>query len=269
MKPTLPFLLCLLLLSGCPARAPLGPTLADLPSASPEAARELVTMLQSAADQVTALRARQNVHLEGRLGQESFTQVVAFVRPDRLRLEFFATGLNTLTSILTTHDGALHVLDVLERKVFQGSAAPETIRRFASVPFAPEELMLWLVGRCAPPVEHELLGYEAYLQGARRIAKFTLFDGRVIVVTTSLERKGLLESMNVESVGGEQLFASQFHYGSAKDRVPESIDFWLTEQGAKGRLQYLQIAVNPDVAEMPERLFQGRTPHAATVVPLD
>ena len=137
---------------------------------------------------INAGRALIELELDATIGKKRLTQVTVFERPDKLRLEFFATKLNHLTALIVSNNQGIFALDTDRSIVYRGQVSVATIERLLTVPFAPEELMLWLVGRFAPPDEQKLLSTKVRVNNLENeaVIDYGLSDGRSLRLLCSI-----------------------------------------------------------------------------------
>jgi hypothetical protein len=268
--------------SACGFKSPPPPDLSASAALPEKDAHELLEELRHIALEIQSLRARLDVNLSNNLGDVALSQVVAFKRPDNLRLEFFATKLNTLTSILITRRGALHAVDPIHMKVYRGTSDAASIGRLLSIPFAPEEMMLWLTGRVLVPETEMLASIEAYSRDDQRSLVVKLPDSREMVAV--FEKSGphsqlRLMRFELRSKEGIRLLISDFSYATASSEAaassevdavfPEEIQFWVPDEKLHGVLRYERHELNPDFGPHLEKVFLGHTPSGAKVYYLD
>ena len=134
-------------LGGCALLRPRAPSIAGFNSLEYAESAQFLSAVESANREVRTGRVSMDSTFSKGVLHQTLKQTLAFDRPDKLRVEFFATALNSLLSLIVVHGGQVEALDAKESKLYRGATGPKNIERVVSVPFAPEELMLWISGK--------------------------------------------------------------------------------------------------------------------------
>lgn len=270
----------LFLFSSCGFKVPPPPQLKAHKELSAADSKVLLEELGVYTNRVRSFRGSFEVLLESVYGEEKLTQVLAFQRPQRLRLEFFATNLNALTALLITNGSSLHAVDPINNVVYRGQAKEEIIERLLSIPVSPEGLMLWSVARLKVPGENKAEDLELLRKGEEYALKYRESSKKDVlaVFRRRSEEYADLELLRFEvrKPDGERIFISDFEYSSdtednkgEKVRVPSEIVFWLPGKKLKGTLKSEKSKPNSEFGPRDERLFLGRTPAGAKIYYLE
>ena len=231
--------------------------------ASSEESKSYLLQAQQQAAAIHSLRALITARIKHLLSEETLTQVLVFERPDKLRLELFATNLNRLVVLISCHQGQLQAADPINHRLYQGAADYQNINKLLSLPFSGEELMLWAAGRppllsseSLPPVsvkveKSETRVYLSYAAGGGREFQmlFALQSGR------QLGRLLALDAADAEN----NRFSTTFHWDAGLDsdniELPRELKFSLDALGLRGVFHLTEARVNPDLTNVPEALF--------------
>ncbi len=272
--------LTLLSISACGFKVPPAPKTASHDILDAADTKVFLEELRTYSERVKAFRGRFELGIEGRYGEETLTQVLAFQRPRRLRLEFFATNLNTLTALLITNGSSLHAVDPINDIVYRGQASQSIIEQLLSIPFSPEGLMLWSVGRVPVPPVGDGETVRVLRKGKQYIVELKEPKNKSVLLVVQRRGDGYgeleISRYEVRRPDGERLFVSDYRYseegqGSEENliRLPEQIDFWLPKKKLKGVLTPDKSELNPEFGPRDEKLFLGRTPAGAKIYYLE
>ena len=273
-------LLCLLVhLAGCSLFAARGPDRLPRDLFVPlDQAKERVLLesLQRSNSELQSMRLLLESTIRKGVTRQKGRQVVVFQRPDRLRAEFFATGLNKLMALVSVSGDAVGLLDTDSQTFYRGMVSVETMEQVASVPFLPDELMAWFAGRLRIPKADEPFSFRGLVhpESGQIAAQLHLADGRTMFALfqrgSKLDLSGsvtgpiLLSSLEVTNELDKSLqFSATFSYGEAP--FPERISFFLPRREAEGDLLVSQYEMNPDFGSAREKLFAIRVPPQVTV----
>jgi len=190
-----------------------------VPVPAEEAAR-LLDVLESDQQAIARYQAVLKVRGEGPEGRFSVTELVAFERPDRVRVELLAT-FGASRWIAVTDRGEITVLFPRSREYLQESAVEDVVSALFGIRLRPEEVMSVLAGSGLP------LG-DAEPARAERIGE------RVRIVVGSDGPGARVESVDVE--GGQVREAVGSRY-----RVS-----YPTDWKARGRTAPDQIEIESD-----------------------
>ena len=171
--------------------------------------------LLSGAREVRSLRLRlKGIAREG-LKKSDFEQVLVFSRPDKLRLEVFATSLHRLQNIFVASSGAIKAIDFDQARAYSGDADEENVSRLLSLPFSLEQAMLWFAGRFVPPQRAELRTRSLYLSADRKqsVLELAYSDDRVYRLRFEERARGWLSALELRTLlSDELLFYSEYRY---------------------------------------------------------
>lgn len=275
----LSLLLLLLQLAGCSLFAARGPD--RLPRdifipLEPTKQQVLLEGLQRSDSELQSMRLLLESTIRKGVTRQKGRQVVVFQRPDRLRAEFFATGLNKLMALVSVSGDAVGLLDTDSQTFYRGSVSVETMEQVASVPFLPDELMAWFAGRLRIPKADEPFSFKGLIhpESGQIAAQLHLADGRTMFaifqrgskldLSQPVTEPLLLSSLEVTNEFDKSLqFSATFTYGEAA--FPERISFFLPRREAEGDLFVSQFELNPDFGAAREKLFAIRVPSQVTV----
>lgn len=199
--------------------------------------------------------------------REEVRQLVSFRRPEDLRVELFATALNQLTALVIANENGLFSYDAREQRYLFGEASLKNTLSLLSVPFLPEELMLWLCGRALRPPA--IYRSQVLRSGEKGEIAFllTVRDGRRMEFVID-EKSMLLKSFDIyHQLKNEQLFSSLFRYTSEDQKLPTEIVFQVPSSGINGTITHLSARLNPTFRA--NALFQLQIPDGAEVTDLD
>ncbi len=247
------YLFTLPMSSGCGLFAPKLPSLKKYRAVSAEEAATFRAAVRASSEKIQGARGQYQALAVKGVSRQEGKQVVVFQRPDKLRLELFASSLNQLVLMVVSRDGNLEALDPHEGVRYEGESTPQNIARIIGVPLLPDELMLWFAGVLALPADAELDVVREPDKGYYGM-KGNLAYGRSVVARFESAPSGpRLLSLELRRTGdGELFFFSEFGYGDGE--LPEKIKFYLPEQELRGQLRAEKLKLNPE--NLPERLFE-------------
>lgn len=297
---TLLMLMSCTLFSACPSFSPRPVDFRDCVSLSEAGEKEILGQLSHQAAEVRTLRALYKGRLREGINEKAFSQVVAFQRPDKLRLEILATSLNRLTALIVVNDGKLFALDPLKRIVYQGFADRQTMQRMLTVPFKPDELMLWFTGQFKPPDSRFIQSQRLFWceDKAKIGVELAMLEGRTLLLTLSSEgwadvlAKGVeadtdvsakrnsktetsvlrLESLSVRDTKKQDIFVSKFSYENVAPEemiVASKISFWLPQMEIAGSFALRKGKLNTPLDSRGKPLFSQKVPPGTKIVPLE
>ena len=270
-------LVLLLILSGCWRSAP-GPLSLEGYRAVYEPEQTTVSLLlKEKAQKVRALRALYRTTLRKSIERQQFKQIIVFERPDRFRSELLATNFNQPTNLVVTEGSHLQGIDFPEKRFFDGGATLQNLQKLLTVPFLPEELMLWLIGAVQPVNGSDLIGTKYFLErGSDKFAgEFTYRPDRVIQIRGTIrakERYLQLDGLTVfDRKSRKETFSSTYEYdeASATPTLPSRIQFWVPEREIQGELVADGLSVNPAPETLSDRLFQLSPTKSLRLIELD
>jgi hypothetical protein len=201
------------------------------------------------------------------LNKQQGKQVVIFKRPDKLRINIFATNLNQLTAYFVCSEKKIYGYDASEKKQYIGTATRENIERLINIPFSTEEVMLWLAGRMFPISDSNVLQKQLFVdkKSDRIGGKLLLRDGRIIHFflhhAPASANQLLLDSLEVRrTVSDEVIFTStnswlEEDYKSVFP-VPSKIEFSLPQDSLSGTLNKEEFHINPEFNQSLMRVFE-------------
>lgn len=216
---------------------------------------------------ITAASLELNAEIKKGVVSEEARQLVSFRRPDELRVELFATGLNQLFALVIANQEGLFSYDAREQRYLSGKVTLKNTFALLSVPFLPDELMLWLCGRAFRPEGITRSKILRSPTGDELVFILSLWDGRE--VEFRLEKKtARLRSYSISLVSsGEQLLTSTFQYSTPEQKLPSVITFTAPYSGVSGTITHLSARLNPKFRS--NRLFQLDIPPGVEVIDLD
>jgi len=220
--------------------------------------RAVLELIRSEGDKIRALRGMYELTLRRGIERQKFRQIIVFHRPDRFRSELLATNFNQPTNIVVTQGSFLQGIDFQEKRFLEGSPSLKNVKQLLSVPFFPEELMLWLSGTFGVVPGADFIGQNLFLErGSERfLIEFLYRDNRAVQLRGSVRLKDrfvrcdALEILDQKS--RNRVFTSEFAY-EGELKIPSTITFWLQESELQGELSVSEVKPNP--GEIPERLF--------------
>lgn len=233
-------------LSGCPLRraSKLGEGFLPIDSSA-----QVEAFLEKARA-VTTFRSLVSLEITSTLRKDRVKQIVLFRRPDDLRVEVFAPGLNQLLSIAVVRDGLLQAYDVEEKTLYTGPASPENIAAVIQVPFRPEEFMLWLCGRFSLMPPSRRVGL--WRRGGEFALEVDYPDGRWVRLYLDPEGSDLALRKLELFVGQSAVLESSFTYGETA-LLPKAIAFTLPIEDVSGKMTFSRPELNPLLAD--DRMF--------------
>ncbi len=264
-----------LLCSSCRPHTPSLPDLSAFHAAPAARAEELTMRLREQSARVSSLRLKIDAMVHKGISSQEVTQVVSFQKPDKLRLEFFATNLNRLTAIVIANGTELRGVDLVHKEAYLGRNTSENIEALLSVPFSTFDLMCWLTGVFVPDEDGMS---EWYLNQEENsfLLEHTGQNGqqtRMLFRSESTEAKEMLvaESLEVRRGKDQVLFYSKFSYADFKDGYvplrPSAIEFWLPRRELSGKLRIFESAVNEPFVS--DRVWILKIPEGMDTINLD
>jgi hypothetical protein len=276
-------------LSACGFKMPSMPGTGGFAPASAEEKSELLRQLTKHSEEIQSARTQLVSKLKRGLAEDVSTEVLVFQRPDMLRLEIFATAMNRLAAMVVVRRSFLHAVNTIQKKVYRGTASMENFEQIVSVPFVPEQFMLWLTGRFAPPEEEAACEALVNKEKGEALLTFSLKDKRTVVLHANISECKpppaadtpeqapqyntciSLKAYEVRRSGSTVLYSS-FSYGAGTPEqpvAPSQIDFWLPEKQVHGELSLKDIEFNPNLTADRDKLFVGRNPGGMEIISLD
>lgn len=255
----------LLLASACRVRPVTLPE--GFHPAPAKSAEQVKQFLEKNSDIIT-VRARAKLSLRKGIQRQQVEQHLVFSRPDRLRVEIFASALNQLLAIIVSSNGKLTGFDSGEKVVYTGDASVVNVRRVLSVPLSPEELMLWFCGRVGIPSAFGK-GLRLYSSDTNSefFGEFDTIERRTISFILR-EAGGVLRLSNFSvQQDNETMLNSDFSYESSSP-LPHEISFSLPAEGVLGKFVVVDAELNPNLAGRPG-LFSLALPLGVPVVNLN
>ena len=233
-------------------------------------AAPLLAQVRAAADSVKTGRGEYELRLAKGLGKQTLHQVVAFQRPDKLRLELFASALHQLILFAVSREGTLECLDPKSGVLYRGASTPENLSRVIGVPLVAEEAMLWFAGALALPEDSK---FERALEVLRKgqtnafVVRGEISADRCATAHfDGLPSGPRMKSLELRRCGsGKLFFFSVFEYGAEQE--PLRIAFQFPEQGLSGTLTRERFILNPPLPA--EKLFVIHQPAQTKVEDLD
>jgi hypothetical protein len=178
---------------------------ATLPRASPAAVER--------AGRAASLSAALRVRLDGPELRARAQALVAFRRPDALRIE--VPGPSGLRLLAVAREDRLLAAFPAERAFYAGSASPEAMDALLGVALSPPEVMDLLVGKGSP----RLRAYRARWGPALpRKIDATLPDGARLTLT--------IEDAELDAALPEAAFAEPLHAGYRAVDAAEARSLW-------------------------------------------
>jgi hypothetical protein len=277
--------------SACSFKMPSMPGTGGFSPASAEEKAELLRQLTKHSDEIHSARAQFVSKVKRGLAEDVSTEVLVFDRPDMLRLEIFATAMNRLAAMIVVRRSFLHAVNTIQKKVYRGTASMENFEQIISVPFVPEQFVLWLTGRFAPPGKDEQATYEALINKEKGevFLTFGLKEQRTVVLHANTSECKLTPAagspeqdsqystcMSLKAYemrrSGSTVFYSSFTYDASKPGqplAPSRIDFWLPEKQVHGEISFKDVEFNPNLTADRDKLFVGRASGGVEIISLD
>lgn len=260
-----------LALGGCPGKK-LGlepPTGAH--RASSTESREVLTWL-SQSSQISSLRLMTSLKLSRGSKKDVVRQIVVCRRPDKLRVEIFAPGLNQLLALFTAQNGQLRGFDTSEKKFYYGKASPENFERTLTIPFLPDEMMLWLVGKFpARSIEpNTKLDVLVSPDGRSFYVRTIALEGRDVRILLNKEPGTELRMKQfsmAKSANARAIFSSSFDYPFRESVIPNVVRFSLED--FDGEITIVQNSINTLPESADAKLFNVIQPGSYRSVNLD
>lgn len=226
--------------------------------------------------EILSYRASFEGTLNHDLGSQRYRQVMVFERPDRMRVEFFATELNRLMILVNADKGFLKASDMEKRAAYFGRATAANVEQLLSVPLLPQDLMLWFLGQIEiRPGTGRVFELFHGTSSGKFLIRERRFDGTEVLhhiresKTKDSVLRYLLESTEIRDSSGKLLFAATLDYASDSDLYPTEVSFSQYERGAKGRFVHQDLKLNPNLDKVREKIFQLEAPNGFTIYDLD
>lgn len=256
------YLLLLFFLNGCSIFSSEDyPSLDSFSPLDKVAKEEFLNKLKNESDLLQTARGKFDVSLNNNLGSKTFKEVFVFQRPDNLRMEFFATGLNQLMGLILLRADVLYFYNLEENVLYLGENNPESFFKITQFPFSGEGLMLWF---CAK--------YNPFLLASKEILVFRNSQTQQLAVQakgdegTSLIffKQGanakvnlgeyFIDSMEMRNKEGKTIFFSKTIFQDNLGAI-NKIEFSLPQERVKGSLDLQSLKYNPDLKQNFEQLF--------------
>lgn len=196
-------------------------------------------------------------------------QSFLFVRPDRVRSDFFSPGANQLIAMVIVSDGTIRALNLGARTFASGPATLENAERVLSLPFTPGELLLWVAGKAPLTSEASLELFEGDAPGTI-FARWELSADRLVEAQFSwIDPASPPQILSLDIIrhsegsrSTDRAFTSRLTLKGLTDGVtiPEKMEFWIPHLSLQGEFTYERADSNLDPARLPEALFQIRPP---------
>ncbi len=260
-----------LLLSGCFRSVPEPITTDGLTQVELVDAATMLRDTYIQASKIESFRGSYQGVVESPAGKIQFRLVVAYVRPDKLRLEVLFSGLNRMASMLTVSGGRMSLLDAAGHRYYSGPLSREAIANLTGVPLSAAELMLWFAGRYRPESAGQIGSFKVF-SGAQPVAVFALTGGRGVVIRQCRGKTGILDAYELR-IGEDNAEALLTRYdcvsAAGGPNLPGTIRFWLPQDGAAGVLTLESGKLNPNLSAAPKALFEPPAPGGLEQLPID
>ncbi len=218
---------------------------------------EILASLRQRSEELKSLRGLAHVRALSSDGASSYRQVVAFVIPDRLRLEALPTnGVFTL-NLLVLKGERVRLLDPAAKQALESADAESLLRSHTKIPVAPADLMSLFAGvlplRALREGEDELRIYNDSASHSYTLVRGDFFE----FFRIDQASLGLIE-VQIRSRFDDRLRAT-LNYAAPKTEYSglRDIDLNLPEEKTTMSFSWTNVILNQPV---PEKLFEVEIP---------
>lgn len=182
--------------------------------------------------------------------KELSTQALSFEKPDKLRFEVFAPGVNQLLFMAVAQGSEIVAIDLKERFFIRSYSSREVFQAVLDLPLTAYEMMHWVSGRVLP--------------GFNRCQDvFETADHQTLIIECRTEKRmlrlkttrALLPYFAEMSLTGEDFPGLRTEYEWEDNRTPRRINFYLKD--ISGELTFKRFEIG---ASLPGSLFQVTPP---------
>jgi outer membrane lipoprotein-sorting protein len=258
------------LYSSCVTRPKL-PSIENYQELNSDAKVAFIEELNLIQTDIQTFRALARTTLREGVSRTTLRQVIVFSRPEKLRLEFFATSFNRLVSLVVANDAEIQAIDFDEGIGYQGKASAKNIERLLTMPFSLEQSMLWFTGKFLPPAQRELLSSSLLISddGGEYFLRLVYRDNRYFGLRYSAssdpeqDKISLrLLSLELRDYSKDQLllFTEYFYDNYTKETdndfyIPTRIKLFFPSRNIQVEQRYEKVFVNEDITGIPDTLF--------------
>ena len=232
-------------------------------------AADFNSALKKSATEIKTFRGLVTVKARKAVGREEFNQVLVFSRPDKLRIETFAPGVNQLLTLVVVNGDKIQALDRKNLTGLQGEVNTYNVEKLIEIPLLPEEFMLWILGRYLPQEEATLFASSVSrkLSSNSYSAHYDLRDGRSfrILVHWDGQTAPRVEGLELYTIDEKApVLVSRFSYAEAETSTgsdyPARVEVELKKRSLYVELTLKEPRINPALGDNSGRLFQVTFP---------
>ncbi len=232
-------------------------------------ATEFNSALKKTASEIKTFRGLVTVKARKAVGQEEFNQVLVFSRPDNLRIETFAPGVNQLLTLVVVNGDRIQALDRKNHTGLQGEVNTYNVEKLIEIPLLPEEFMLWILGRYLPQEEATLFASSVSrkLSSNSYSAHYDLRDGRSFRILAHWDGQTAprVEGLELYTIDEKApILVSRFNYAAAETSTgsayPIRVEVELKKRSLYVELTLKEPRINPALGDKSKRLFQVTFP---------
>lgn len=181
--------------------------------------------------------------------KESSTQALNFERPDRLRFEVFAPGVNQLLFMAVASGREIIAIDLKEKFFVRSFSSREVFEAILDLPLTAYEMMHWISARAFPEFTH---CQDVYETAASALIIECRTPWRTMRIKTT---RSLLPNFTELSLTGRDFPGLRTEYELTENHTPRKIRFFMKE--IKGELTFKRFEAN---TTLPESLFRVTPP---------
>lgn len=250
----------LLCLAGCVPKpqlihVPDGFTQPDI-----EQTARLTSLLAQSRARCAGYRSSAKVTLTKGVSSEQFRQITAFLRPSRLRIDFFDPTGTALLGLVVLDADAFWFLDKENKRVVTGEPSLENLERLTALPLAGGELMDWL---CAVVPDFKVLE-QAYIDTGSgsfivdvRLPGSRMFRAAARIVGSPAYAR--IDRSSLSTIGGKVLLHTSYEY-LGEERLPSVATSEVAAESLQLELEFQNQELNPQFSERALRAFSFTAP---------
>ena len=232
-------------------------------------AAEFNAALKSSANEIRTFRGLVSIKARKAVGREEFNQVLVFSRPDKLRIETFAPGVNQLLTLVVVNGDKIQALDRKNLTGLQGEVNTYNVEKLIEIPLLPEEFMLWILGRFLPQDEATLFSSSISRKPTSNTysARYDLRDGRSFRILVDWDGKAAPRVIGFELYTIDEkapVLVSRFNYSepemTGSFAYPARVEVELKKRSLYVELSLQNPRINPILEDKTGRLFRVSFP---------
>lgn len=226
----------------------------------PKEAKEIfLNQLKEENNLLKSARGKFDIELKNTLSSKSFKEVFVFQKPDKLRIEFFATALNKLVSLILLTENEVKFYDLEANVLYLGENSRDSFLKITQLPFSAEELMHWFVAKfyLENSSEETFQVFENTSTKQKALIKKSAKESSLVFFKDDVNQnsnlgKLFIDSLELRDAQGKTTFYSKFIY---ENNAIKEIEISIPKESLTGKIVVQSIKYNPELGASVEKLF--------------